>query len=290
MASLTPITPQVKSTNSIKSGDFSSTGLITPKQSPIIQPNNYQYYNCHLNKLQFNNILINCVSNLLKILYKEKFNYSKLKYFIIEILKRSKTSIQILQLTCWYLMKLINTTVVEVINDPRKLFLGLIIIASKFNQDFNYSFSSWLKICGLNNNSSNFNIKDLKILEIDCLKLLDYKIYLNNLNYENWCNILIIFGYDFLKVHYIILEKSQLIWFNEISIIDSKLTKWENFFTTNLNIVNLSSVKINFNNYYSNQLGKKIIIKSNTPSLFTSTKRCHDENEEVIINKKIKTY
>lgn len=272
MAPLTPLTPAKP--KGLAKVDL---GLLTPAQSPLIQPNNYQYYNCHLNKLQFNNILVNCVSNLLKILYKDKFDYSKLKYFIIEILKRSKTSIQILQLTCYYLMKLINTEVVQKVSDPRKLFLGLVIIASKFNQDFNYSFASWLKICGLNN-SSSFDLKSLKTLEIDCLKLLDYKIYLNNLNYENWCNILIIFGYDFLKVHYILLEKSQLIWFNENAIIESKLTKWETFFTTNLNIVNLSSVKINFNNYYSNQLGKKIIIKSNTPSLF---KRCHEETEEV---------
>lgn len=277
--------PQPANPNPSISEPGLNLGLITPVASPIIQPNNFQYYNCHLNKCQFNNMLVICVTNLLKILYGKNFDYTKLKNFVIELLKRSKTSIQILQLTSWYLMKLINSDVISQIKDPRKLFLGLIIIASKFNQDFNYSFKTWLKIVGFSkSNTTAFNINDLKLLEINCLKLLDYKIYLNNLNYENWCNILIIFGYDFLKTHLILNNQSHLIWEDDLRI-ELKLLKWKKFFLTNMNIVNLHKIKINFDNYYSNQLGKKIIIKNEVESLFN--KRCHDD--DTFVNKRQKT-
>ncbi|QEL59906.1 hypothetical protein CJJ09_001993 [Candidozyma auris] len=72
----------------------------------------------------------------------------KLRFFIIEILRRSKASTQTLQICCYYMFKLVNKKQEELPSCPKKLFLALIILSSKFNQDHNYSFKSWLKICG----------------------------------------------------------------------------------------------------------------------------------------------
>ncbi|KAK6203576.1 uncharacterized protein RJT21DRAFT_28452 [Scheffersomyces amazonensis] len=276
------LTPPPTSTNS---------PLSTSKQ--VLSPNHFQYYTNHLNKSQFNSILINCAANLIKILYKDEVNEKDFKFFIVEIIRRSKTSIQSLQLTCFYLVKLIqkqvNLTQYPILKDSKKLFLGLIIIASKFNQDHNYSFKSWLKICGIKVEDLQANVKILKEVEVKCLGLLNYELYINGLVYENWCNILIIFGYDFIKYQFITNnkvsishennnneedEENQIIWELNQSIIKMKLSKWIKFFM-NLNTSNLNLIKINFNNYYLNQLNKKIFVKSkeeseSIPSLFAS--------------------
>ena len=136
-----------------------------------LSPNHHNYYTHYLNKAQFNSILVNCSINLLKILYKnQKFDEKSIKLFIIEILRRSKTSIQSLQLSCFYIYKLIVAKQ-KITFDAKKLFLGLIIISSKFNQDYNYSFKSWCKICGLNENS---NVKQLVHIESTILQWLNY--------------------------------------------------------------------------------------------------------------------
>ncbi|ODV80547.1 uncharacterized protein CANTADRAFT_37358, partial [Suhomyces tanzawaensis NRRL Y-17324] len=248
----------------------------------ILLPNNFKYYTKHLNKNQFNSILLNCTVNLMKILYQENKDSSidekELKFFVVEILRRSKTSIQSLQLTCFYLVKLIKMNIQDLKTDPlfkdaKKLFLGLIIIASKFNQDYNYSFKSWLKICGVkeDDNTGTFNLKILKSIEFKCLTLLNYDIYLNDLKYENWCNILIIFGYDFIKCQLVDnSENNEIIWESNQLKVSKKLDKWSNFFAHNFKLTNLNLIKINFNNYYLNQLGTKILIKDQAvPSLFS---------------------
>jgi len=111
-----------------------------------LSPNHHNYYTHYLNKAQFYSILVNCSINLLKILYKnQKFDEKSIKLFIIEILRRSKTSIQSLQLSCFYIYKLIVAKQ-KITFDAKKLFLGLIIISSKFNQDYNYSFGVTSKL------------------------------------------------------------------------------------------------------------------------------------------------
>lgn len=227
-----------------------------------LSPNNVKYYNDHLTKSQFNIVLINSTINLLKILYpKLKFEKINLKFFIIEILRRSKTSIQSLQICSYYIYKLIkeqnlNDQLLDLPNCPKKLFLGLIIISSKFNQDHNYSFKSWLKICGCKEDELNLNLKTLKKIEVDCLKMLNYQLYINGLQYENWCNILMILGYDFIKLHKI-NQVNEITWESDDWLINVKLIKWCKFFI-NINESNLKVVKIHFNTYYQNQLGKKI--------------------------------
>lgn len=293
-------------TNSFIKNTPPSTNSSSPLDDTIL-PNNFKYYTNDLNKNQFNSILIHCAINLLKILYKEH-EYSlpiiekEVKFFIVEILRRSKTSIQSLQLACFYLVKLIKAeqqlTDDVLLKDPRKLFLGLLILASKFNQDYNFSFKSWLKICGIQGESEDgplhintssadttLNLQVLRKIEIKCLKMLDYDIYLNGLNYENWCNILIIFGYDFIKFQLINTKLNNIYWELNHVKLQNKLCKWFKFFHDNLKLSNLNMIKINFNNYYLNQLGKKILIQKNVPSLFDEGvrnefgKRCIDEVE-----------
>lgn len=268
----------------------------SPQQSYL--PNQFSYYSEFLNKSQFNLILINSSIKLLEILYSKnsnpsicKYDEQNLKFFIVEILRRSKTSTQSLQLACFYVAKLINSGKLDQIKfGPKKLFLTLIILGSKFNQDHNYSFKSWLKICGVesSNTTSNLSLKELKSLEMETLGLLNYELYLNNLNYENWCNILMIFSYDFIKIQKIIPAQSgsQLEFESNTDNISQKLLHWGKVYQ-GLNFKLLNSLDIQFKSYFTAQLGNKIIIQKEVqvPSLFG--KRCF-ENEDNYIAKKVK--
>lgn len=243
-------------------------------------PTNFQYYNSHLNKMQFNLILVLCATKLLNLLYanldEEKL---KLRFFIIEVLRRSRTSIQSLQIACYYMMKLVKRDASrELPSCPKKLFLGLVIIASKFNQDSNYTFRTWLKICGCSRtvgqerdlesvNHSDFSMQELRSLEMQCLKLLNFDCYINGKRYENWCNILCIFGYDFIKEHR--LCSNEIVWETDSLAISTCLLKWARFINR-LSVGNLSVVNIKFQDYYVRQLGKKVLFSDikQVPSLF----------------------
>lgn len=227
-----------------------------PNES-ILLPNDYKYYHNYLDKSQFNLILINSTIYSLKLLYKDKLeiNLPNLRFFIIQTLKRSKCSISILQISCFYLMKLIKVHDDNLIQDPKKLFLGLLILSSKFSQDCNFSFKSWIKILCLKSQ----DLIVLKSIENNLLQQLDYNLYINELVYENWCNILLIFGYDFIKMQRIIDIKSEITWISNNASIDSKLLKWKRFFD-NLNLSHLKSVNIKFSTYYLNQFNSKVFI------------------------------
>ncbi|RLV93550.1 hypothetical protein JA1_002314 [Spathaspora sp. JA1] len=244
-----------------------TTQVATPTVTPL-SPNNSSYYTPHLTKPQFNSILVNCSINLMKILYQQPIEENNLSLFIIEILKRSKTSIQTLQLTCFYLTKLIKQRQ-DVTISPKKLFLGLIIISSKFNQDYNYSFKSWLKICGLTDTSTQV----IKELEFTCLKMLKFELNLNGTKYENWCNLLLIFGYDFIKCHLIDLNDfTKIMWETNSEVIEGKLNKWSQFFVE-FNFDNLNIVEIKFDKYFLNQINNKIfIVKDEEPKLLKRTR------------------
>ena len=192
----------------------------------------------------------------------QKFDEKSIKLFIIEILRRSKTSIQSLQLSCFYIYKLIVAKQ-KITFDAKKLFLGLIIISSKFNQDYNYSFKSWCKICGLNENS---NVKQLVHIESTILQWLNYDLCLIGSKYENWCNLLLIFGYDFIQYQLIFDNRTEIVWNQEIK---DKINSWQSFFNQ-LNLDNLNIINVNFNNYFNNQLNKKVfVVKDEQPTLLS---------------------
>lgn len=244
-------------------------------------PNHAEYYSLHLNKSQFNLVLITCAVNLLQVLYddsKVDGGHSKVRFFVVELLRRLKTLIQLLQVACWYLVKLVQRRDGDDLPaDPRKLFLGCIILALKFNQDYNYSFKLWLKICGMgasSTDSESFDVAQLRALERQVLKLLGFNCYLNGRKYENWCNILLIFGYDFIHTHNV--ATGTIDW-EPVVIVGEKLKKWRRFFTHSFNPQTLELVKVDFRSYYQQQMGSKVVLKG-SPSLFTSsTKRCRDE-------------
>lgn len=232
----------------------------TPTESFL--PNNLKYYNEHLNKSQFNSILINCALNLIKIVYGSNLKEDelpKLRFFMIEMLRRSKTTTQSLQICCFYLFKVIHANAnkeVVVPSCPKKLFLGMLILASKFNQDHNYSFNLWLKICGCkHDDTSSLNLSKLKQVEIQCLNLLDYNLYINAAKYENWCNVLFIFGYDFITRHQVCL--GLLTWCTPDESIE-KLGRWQKFLVR-LDDKQLKDAKVHFKQYYANQIGTKVV-------------------------------
>lgn len=234
----------------------------TPTKTPSTptethSPNNLKYYNDHLNKSQFNLILINCSLKLLKLIYPEHdIEGSNLRFFIVEILRRSKTSIQTLQISCYYMFKLLNRKDdANFPSCPKKLFLGLTILSSKFNQDHNYSFKSWLKICGCKSDDSSLNLQKLKQTEIKCLELLNYDLYINGPKYENWCNVLLIFGYDFISLHQVNLGVMEWCTVQECT---QKLGRWQKFLSK-LEDGHLKGVKVNFKQYYANQIGTKVV-------------------------------
>lgn len=239
-------------------GCGSVSPLIPSTPSEHHSPNNLKYYSNHLNKGQFNLILINCSLNLLRLIYpNHDFNGSKVRFFIIEILRRSKTSIQTLQICCYYMFKILSAgREAKVPSCPKKLFLGLVILSSKFNQDHNYTFRSWLKICGCKDaDNSTLNLQKLREVEIQCLGLLDYNLYINSSKYENWCNVLLIFGYDFISVHHVNL--GVINWCTEDETVH-KLSRWLKFMTR-LDDHQLKVATVNFKQYYSNQIGTKVI-------------------------------
>ncbi|CUM67903.1 uncharacterized protein PRCAT00005614001 [Priceomyces carsonii] len=239
-----------------------------------IYPNDFNYYNANLNKNQFNLILINSCINLLKILYPDAdFTRTNVRFFIIELLRRSKVSIHILQICCFYLARLIKVkygedSVEEFPTCPKQSFLALVILASKFSQDCNYSFKTWLKICGYKSDDKDakysLTLQSLRNTETMCLKLLGYNCSLHALKYENWCNILVIFGYDFIRLQSIC--ENSIIWESGDLTIISKLSKWKKFLTQ-LKFSNLDTVKIDFGKYYNNQIGKKVFLSCSKESI-----------------------
>lgn len=239
-------------------------------------PNQLKYYNDHLNKSQFNLILINCALNLLKVIYAGKpIEEAKLRFFIVEVLRRSKSSIQTLQIACYYMFRVINVKKESPLPScPKKLFLGLIILASKFNQDHNYSFKSWLRICGCKTeDNSNLNLQKLKKAEVECLQLLDYNLFINSSKYENWCNVLLIFGYDFILLHEV--NNGVMRW-SDVEESSQKLDRW-NKFLVRLDDKQLKDTTVNFKEYYANQIGSKIVLFAPQKVNLLFNKRCHDE-------------
>lgn len=66
---------------------------------------------------------------------------------------------------------------------PKRTFLVCLILSFKFNYDSNYSFKSWSKISGL-------PVSEIKTLEFQILKLLDYDLNCNAQVFERWNSLL----------------------------------------------------------------------------------------------------
>lgn len=227
----------------------------TPQEHHL--PNHLKYYNEHLNKTQFNLILVACAVRLLGLLRFDSFDEAKLRFFIVELLRRSKTTTQLLQICCYYIFRAINRGAEPAGLCPKKFFLGMLILASKFNQDHNYSFKSWLKVCGCgpDTDQGTLNLQKLRQAEARCLLVLDYRLYINGVKYENWCNVLLIFGYDFIAQHQV--QLGELTWCTA-GESTAKLERWRAFLVR-LDDTRLAETKVNFKQYYANQIGTKVL-------------------------------
>ncbi|WPK27160.1 hypothetical protein PUMCH_004535 [Australozyma saopauloensis] len=260
--------------------DVPKSAVSSPEEH--YSPKDLKYYNGHLNKAQFNLILINCSLNLLKLIYKD-FDAAKLRYFIVEVLRRSKTTTQSLQICCYYFYRILRGEQKNIPSCPKKLFLGMIILSSKFNQDHNYSFKTWLKICGCkeDDDTCTINLKKLKQVEIQCLELLDYNLYINTSKYENWCNVLLIFGYDFISLHQVSL--GVMTWCNDQEST-LKLDRW-NKFLLRMDDKQLCEARVDFKHYYANLIGNKVVTTapSKIDSLFG--KRSFESSEHLEVKR-----
>lgn len=258
--------------------DSPKSSVSPPPPPEHYSPKDLRYYNGHLNKTQFNLILINCSLSLLKLIYKE-FDQAKLRYFIVEVLRRSKTTTQSLQICCYYFYRILHGSHKDIPSCPKKLFLGMIILSSKFNQDHNYSFKTWLKICGCKETDdlSNLNLKKLKQVEIQCLELLDYNLYINNSKYENWCNVLLIFGYDFISLHQVAL--GVMTWCTPEQCV-TKLERWLKFLLR-MDDKQLRDANVNFKHYYANLIGNKVVTSAPCKINSLFGKRSFEESETI---------
>ncbi|KAJ3284462.1 hypothetical protein HDU79_008103 [Rhizoclosmatium sp. JEL0117] len=130
-----------------------------------------------------------------------------LKFFIQEILRRSKTSCCTLQLALYYIIRLRNQLAkdgqssvqpeLSLLTPPaspsfanesvpvcgRRMFLTALILASKYLQDRNYSNKAWSKISGLTVTEINAN-------EFKFLGLIDYELFVGHETFANWTSLL----------------------------------------------------------------------------------------------------
>ncbi|KAJ3132225.1 hypothetical protein HK100_005517 [Physocladia obscura] len=129
-----------------------------------------------------------------------------LKFFIQEILRRSKTSFSTLQLALLYIIRarnqLVSVSDLPILTEnsliprqtanvpqsgstvcPRRMFLSALILASKFLQDRNYSNKAWAKISGL-------PVLEINANEFEFLALIDYELFVGHEAFSNWTNLL----------------------------------------------------------------------------------------------------
>lgn len=223
---------------------------LTPAE--IFLPNQLKYYNDDLSKAQFNLLHVNGMLKMLALLY-PALDEAAMRFFIVEVLRRSKSLVQTMQICSFYLFRLVNK---EVPACPRKLVLGMLILLLKFCQDHNYSFKTWLKICGCQGDELTLTLAKLRETERQCLQLLDYDLYINGAKYESWCNLFAIFAYDFISVHRVALGAILWCGANETAY---KLRRWR-VFLARLDSKLLAAARVNFRQYYANQIGVKILM------------------------------
>lgn len=122
----------------------------------------------------------------------------RLRTFIQETLRRSRTSYSTLQVALYYLILIkpyvpTHDFTMEQPDDPpsvralqcgRRMFLSALILASKYLQDRNYSARAWSEICGLNTLEINQN-------EMAFLLAIDWKLHITDTVFERWTDIVL---------------------------------------------------------------------------------------------------
>ena len=125
----------------------------------------------------------------------------ELRYFVQEVLKRSKASYSTLQVALYYLV-LIQPHVPKhdftqeqpessassfSLQCGRRMFISALILASKYLQDRNFSASGWSKISGL-------STWDLNVNEMAFLTAIDWKLHVTDYLFNRWTDIVLKFS------------------------------------------------------------------------------------------------
>ena len=100
-------------------------------------------------------------------------NKIPLNIFVGELLGRSKTSFFVSQLAIIYLFRIIKSGREVNIISGRKLYIGALIVTTKYHSDVVYFNKVWVKIIG------GIDIKDINYIERVFLELIDYKLFVN---------------------------------------------------------------------------------------------------------------
>lgn len=121
-----------------------------------------------------------------------------LRYFIQEVLRRSKTSYSTLQVALYYLIRIRSclpcldftmeqpkdSTSSFSLQCGRRMFIAALILASKYLQDRNFSANAWSKISGL-------STWDLNINEMAFLSAIDWKLHIPEPIFHRWTDIVL---------------------------------------------------------------------------------------------------
>ena len=99
-----------------------------------------------------------------------------LDIFVTEILRRSYTTFFTLQMVNIYLYRVL--TIEELKKEKfnicrRKLFIGILIIATKIRFDKNYKNKAWVGVIG------GLNIDEINRIERDIMKKMEYDLYVD---------------------------------------------------------------------------------------------------------------
>ena len=121
-----------------------------------------------------------------------------LRYFIQEVLRRSKTSYSTLQVALYYLILLrsclpkLDFTMEQPEDSAssfslqcgRRMFIAALILASKYLQDRNFSANAWSKISGL-------STWDLNVNEMAFLSAINWKLHIPADTFHRWTDIVL---------------------------------------------------------------------------------------------------
>ncbi|CAO3619038.1 unnamed protein product [Cunninghamella echinulata] len=116
--------------------------------------------------------------------------------FIREILKRSKTTYFMLQISLFYIFR-VKRVVQSKLRIPttersysdelmccgRRMFLASLMVASKYIHDKSYRNKAWADASGL-------NLKEINASELAFLQMIDYRLYVSKPTFEKWYGVL----------------------------------------------------------------------------------------------------
>lgn len=172
-----------------------------------------------LRKRKITMSLVELCSQFMESVWPSKICKLPFKQFVVEVLKRSRVPVTVLQVALCYISR-IKPIIMQMRAEGkevplrlacgRRVLVAALQIASKYVQDRSYSVSIWSKISGL-------SAKDLTANEIALMQVLDWNMFVSFEAYTKSCR--------WMNVS---LDKS----------LNDKLRKESNYFESEVNIWN----------------------------------------------------